>query len=310
MSDFSLTKLNQSNINYGNFVVRLSFSGILVLGIVLSTISTRVQAQVPTNNQPSAGNNSLSAEENFHRGNLTHAIQQWSRDIRNGINVPGSLFNRSQTYILLKQYDFAVQDLNQIVQLQGKNTPDQVYIVRGIALNEMNQIPAAIQSFNEAEKIQPSPLVYTNRALAYQRAGKLDLALRDLTKAVQIAPTAISRLNLANLRIQLGQFTQVVAEMNQLISAEKSFFPSYLARGIAYYNLGKYNMAIQDCVDSLRIMQDQPEAYYYAGLSFAKLNRKEDAAQNLIRSADLYLKQNQSNSYHQVLEKMNELNLQ
>lgn len=69
-------------------------------------------------------------------------------------------------------------------------------------------------------------------------------------------------------------------------------------------------MAIQNFVFSLKFMPDQPEAYYYAGLSFAKLNRKEDAAQSLIRSADLYLKQNQSASYHKVLEKMNELNLQ
>ncbi|MBD2449349.1 tetratricopeptide repeat protein [Nostoc sp. FACHB-152] len=287
-----------------------SFSCWLGIWILIITFSTNVQAQTPPSTQQPVRNSSLSAAENFQQGNLTRAIQQWSRDIKNRTNVVEALYNRSQAYILLKQYDFAVQDLNQIIQIQGKNTPVYVLIVRGIALTELNQLPEAIQSFNQAEKLQPSSLVYNNRALAYQRSGQMPQALEDLQKSVQLAPTLVNRLNLANLRIQLGQFKQVIEEMNQLIATEKSFFPAYLARGIAYYNLGQYENAIRDFILSLKIFPDQPEAYYYAGLSFAKLNRKEDASQNLIRSADLYLQHNQPNNYRQVLEKINELNLQ
>jgi tetratricopeptide (TPR) repeat protein len=285
----------------------LSF--LIGIGIVWTTFSASVAAQVSPSTQQPVVNSSLSAEANFQHGNLTRAIQQWSRDIKNGTNVVVALFNRSQAYILLQQHDFAVQDLNQLIQLQGKNTPAQVFLVRGIALSELNQLPEAIQSFNQAEKLQPSPLVYNNRALAYQRVGKLPQALEDLSKSVQMAPTLINRVNLATLRIELGQFTGAVKEMNQLLATETSFFPAYLTRGIAYYNLGQYETAIRDFLFSLKIFPDQPEAYYYAGLSFAKLNRKEDASQNLIRSAEIYLQRNQSSSYHQVLEKINELNL-
>ncbi|RUT07764.1 hypothetical protein DSM106972_020240 [Dulcicalothrix desertica PCC 7102] len=283
---------------------------LLPIGVLWITFSTSVQAQVSPSNQQPATNSSLSAEQNFQNGNLTRAIQQWNRNIKNGTNVVEALFNRSQAYILLKQYDFAIQDLNKLIQIQGQKTPFQVFLVKGIALSELNQLPEAIQSFNQAEKLQPSPLVYSNRALAYQRTGQLPKALEDLSLAVQLAPTMVNRLNLANLRIQLGQFKQALLEMNQLIATEKSFFPSYLTRGIAYYNLGQYETAIRDFIFSLKIFPDQPEAYYYAGLSFAQLNRKEDAAQNLVRSADLYLQRNQSSNYRQVIEKMNELNLQ
>ena len=177
-------------------------------------------------------------------------------------------------------------------------------------MSELQQLPEAIQSFNQAEKLQPSPLVYNNRALAYQRAGQLPLALADLTKSIQLAPTSVNRLNLANLRVQLGQFQEVVEEMNQLLVTEKSFFPAYLTRGIAYYHLHQYQTAIRDFLFSLKIFPHQPEAYYYVGLSFAQLNRQRDAAENLIRAAELYLQNNQGNQYRQVLEKMNELNLQ
>lgn len=215
----SFTRVDPKKINCWQPI--LSF---LILGAAWVNLSSNIQAQSLPSKEPSGANSSLSAEDNFHQGNLTQAIQQWSRDIKNGIKVTDALFNRSQTYILLKQYDFAIQDLNQFIQIQGKNTPAEVYIIRGIALNELDQIPAAIESFNQAEKIQASPLVYTNRALAYQRAGQLNQALQDLKKSVQMAPTSITRLNLANLRLQLGQFDQVVKEMNQLITTEKSFF--------------------------------------------------------------------------------------
>jgi tetratricopeptide (TPR) repeat protein len=276
--------------------------------IFCNNINTAVQAQVPS--PPPSDTANLSAEEYFKRGNITRAIQLWSRDIKNGTEVAKSLYNRSQAYIVLRQYESALQDLNQLIKIQGVNTPVQVYVVRGIALNELNKLAEAIEDFNQAEKIQPSLLVYTNRGLAYQRSQQFDKAFEDFSRSVRLSPTPISKLNLANVRIQLGQFTEVVSEMSQLIDKEKGFFPAYLVRSIAYYNLGQYESAIKDCLFSLKILPDQPEAYYYAGLSFAKLNRKDDASQNLVRSADLYLRQNQSNNYRQVLEKMSELNLQ
>ncbi|MEB3338003.1 MAG: tetratricopeptide repeat protein [Leptolyngbyaceae bacterium] len=300
MSNPSPSSLKQYIHRYGQLVCCLSaFWG---------AIPALAQAQAVPPSQ--AAPTQQSAEKNFEQGDMTRAIQQWSRDIKNGNDVVRALFNRSQTYILLKQYEFAVQDLNQLIQLQGDRTPADVFVVRGIALSEMNQIPAAIQSFNQAEKLQPSALVYSNRALAYQRNAQFPQALEDLKKAIQLAPTPFNRLNLANLQLQLGQFTQVVEGMNQLLTQEKSFFPAYLTRGIAYYNLGQYETAVRDFLFSLTILPDQPEAYYYTGLSFAKLNRRDDASQNLIRAADIYLRQNQPNSYHQVLKKMNELALQ
>jgi len=259
---------------------------------------------------PTTDNAVISAEEHFRRGSITRAIQIWSNDIKNGKEIIKSLYNRSQAYIVLKQYDTALQDLNQLIKLQGVNTATQIYIIRGIALSEIGRLDEAIADFDQAEKLEPSYLVYSNRGLAYQRSQKYQKALADLLKSVQLSPTPIAKLNLANVRIQLGQFAEVLTEMNQILEKEKTFFPAYLVRSIANYNLGKYEAAIQDCLFTLKILPDQPEAYYYAGLSFAKLNRKEDAAQNLVRAADLYLRQNQSNNYRQVLEKMSELNLQ
>ena len=269
-----------------------------------------IQNQTLAQSKPEDANTVMVSQRNFEQGNITLAIQKWGRDIRTGKNVAQALYNRSQAFILLKQYEFAVKDLDQLLKIQENKVPAEVYIVRGIALTETNQLSDAIKSFNQAEQIQRSPLVYNNRALAYERQGQLNLALIDLSKSVQLAPTPTHRLNLASLQNQLGQYNQVIQGMNLLIIDNTQFFPAYLTRGIAHYNLGQFQEAIQDFLFTLKIQPEQPEAYYYAGLSFAQLNRKEDATQNLVKAANLYLKQNQSNFYYQIIEKMTELDLQ
>jgi tetratricopeptide (TPR) repeat protein len=286
--------------------------GLVGSGLWLGSITESTYAQRPTPPSGQTQPQSLptTAEDNFAQGNITRAMQIWSREIKNGPDPVRSLFNRAQAYIILKQYDAALIDLDQLIKRQGVTTPAAVFVLKGVALAESNQVTAALQAFNRAEQVEPSALIYSNRALVYQRSGQLLLALEDLTRAVQLAPNAINRLNMASLRLQLEQYPQVVQEMNQFIAVDKSFFSAFLTRGIAQYNLGKYEESIKDFIISLRMVPDLPEAYYYAGLAFAKLNQKQDAAQNLTRAADIYLRNNQASYYRQVLDKMTELNLQ
>jgi tetratricopeptide (TPR) repeat protein len=152
--------------------------------------------------------------------------------------------------------------------------------------------------------------VYSNRAIIYQRTGKFPEALADLTKAFELSPTAVNRLNLANLHIQLGEFALAAEHMDQLLAADAEFFPAYLTRGIAYYNLDRHEDAIRDFLQTLTMSPNQPEARYYAGLSLEKMNYREEATQNLVMAADLYLQQDRSENYYRVLDKMAELGLE
>lgn len=219
MDEYCISKWNSNKLHTNNFHRRQTRNlsliplNLLIGGFLLcNDINiSRVQAQSPLSPTTDAAN--LSAEEQFKRGNVTRAIQLWSRDIKNGTETVKSLYNRSQAYIVLRQYESALQDLNQLISIQGVKTPVQVYIVRGIALNELNRLAEAIEDFNQAEKLEPSIFVYTNRGLAYQRLGQLSKAIADLSQSVKLSPTPIAKLNLANVRVQIGQFTEVVDEM-------------------------------------------------------------------------------------------------
>lgn len=194
--------------------------------------------------------------------------------------------------------------------LEGKRVSANTLVLRGIALSETNQLPAAIESFNQAIAQQASSLAYNNRAITYQKMGQLPLALADLEKSVQLSPIPSHQLNLANLQIQLGQNQQAAQMMTQTITQDNKFFPAYVTRGIATYNLGAFEAALRDFTVALQIQPEQPEAFYYAGLAFNQLKRKPDAAKSMLRAAELYLQRNQAELYQQVLDKMTELKLQ
>ncbi len=284
--------------------------GMLGWIILSTTFSANAQNNSPHSPDSPMTTSSSSAVESFSSGNITRAVQQWNQEIRAGNDLIINLFNRSQAYILLEQYDSALKDVNMIVALEGADVGADVLLVQGIALSNLNKFSEAIESFNQSEMRQPSALVYSNRAIIYQRTERFPEAIADLTKAVELAPTAVNRLNLANLHIQLGQFDLAVDNMNALLASDEAFFPAYLSRGIAYYNLNQHEEALRDFLQTLTISPNQPEARYYAGLSLEKLNFREEATQNLVMAADLYLQQDRSENYYRVLDKMAELGLE
>lgn len=282
----------------------------LVSTLIISTaFSVDAQTTVPHTNESDMTTTTANANENFRTGNVTRAVQQWSQAIRDDEDVVRSLFNRAQAFIMLDQHNFALRDINQIIDIEGVDAGPDVFLIQGIVLSNLNRLPEALVSFSQAEQQRPSALIYSNRAVVHQQSGDYEAAMVDFAKAIDLSPTPVNHLNLANLHIQTGEFSTAVESMNQLLAQNESFFPAHLTRGIAYHQLGQHEKALQDFLYSLTISPAQAEARYYAGLSLNSLEMKEEATQNLVIAADLYLQQNQAESYHQVLAKMSELGL-
>nr|ACC43937.1 TPR-repeat containing protein A [Philodina roseola] len=58
----------------------------------------------------------------------------------------------------------------------------------GVKLAEQNQISEAIERFDQAITLDPNqPSAYNNRAQAYQLQNRIDDAMNDLNKAIQLA---------------------------------------------------------------------------------------------------------------------------
>ena len=145
----------------------------------------RTELTMPVSTPGPTSEVTAAAYENFQNGNLTRAVQQWTQAIRAEDDVVRSLFNRSQAFVMLGQYEFALRDINQIIDIEGSATGADVFLVLGIVLGNLGQLPEALASFEQFESQQPSALIYSNRALIHQRAGNLQLALSDLKERLR-----------------------------------------------------------------------------------------------------------------------------
>jgi tetratricopeptide (TPR) repeat protein len=143
--------------------------------------------------------------------------------IQSGLIKTGNLStiynNRGTAYSSKGDHDRAIQDFNEAIRLNPKDTT--VYVIRGDAYNGKGNYDLAIQDFDEAIRMKPNYVrAYYDRGKAYNSEGDYDRAIRDFSEAIHLNPNHTS---------------------------------GYYSRGSAYYNKGDYDRAIQDYNEAIRL---------------------------------------------------------
>ena len=244
------------------------------------------------------------ADQRFSAGAINAAIQIWSNLIAENRDIEACLYNRAQAYLILAQLPLAQLDLDRLVNLQRQRPSSATFLLRGILNNELANPNQALADFDRALKIDGNPLVFANRALAYQRKGQLDRAEADLQVAVQRDPSASNLHNLAVVQRQLGQLVPCISNAGLVIRAKPTFAPAYTVRGVCLYGQRRYQDAIADFLRSTTINPAQAEAHHYLGLSLMALGRSAEANTVLLRAADLYLAERNQQGYQAVMQQL------
>jgi len=139
----------------------------------------------------------------------------WKREFTNDA---ASYYNRGFEYYKKQEYDKAIADYSQAIQLDPNATR---YANRGAAYNNKGDYDKAIADFNQAISFDSrNETAYSNRAFAYNGKGDYDKAIADANQAIQLDP------NFAN---------------------------PYRHRGYAYMKKGDYKQARADCNKSLQL---------------------------------------------------------
>jgi tetratricopeptide (TPR) repeat protein len=92
-----------------------------------------------------------------------------------------------------KKYDEAIEHLSKVLQLNPMYPGAHNKI--GLALQSAGRLDEAIKYLNEGLKINRDPETYANLGSAYIQAGRYDLAVENLTKALELKPYRIDVLN-------------------------------------------------------------------------------------------------------------------
>lgn len=143
--------------------------------------------------------------------------------------------------------------LDKVAQtLKGKTAKD--YYERGttyLMVAEEASISAAYglaaKDFSEAIKLDPKMVgAYSNRAMAYVRAGEVEKALADFDAAAKLAPTNAQILgSKASVLAKLGRDKEAIAVYDQAVKLGGGA-PLMFNRGNAHLRLGQTDQAKRD----------------------------------------------------------------
>lgn len=244
----------------------------------------------------------IQAREAFNAGNINAAIAIWSEMISSGQDVEASLYNRAQAYLVLRQFQAALNDLNQLEMMQRPTVRSHTFLLRGIVFNELESYGSALRDFNLAEKIDNNRLVFANRAVAYQRFGQFAQAEQDLIRATKSDPSQSNLHNLAAIQLSLGKFPECVVNSSRVVNAFQTFYPAYTVRGTCLYRLGRLEDSVADFLRSTTLNPAQADATQYLGMALVSMGKTDQARPFLLRAADLYLSQNDQLRYQNTMK--------
>ena len=276
-------------------------SGLPRLGQVQSHPILLAQAETPASLY-------ASALGFFQSGNVNRAIQVWTKLINQNTLREQSLYNRAQAYLVIRQFPLASSDLDLLLSSKlSAVSRSSILILRGIVFSEQGNLTGALQDLNASIALEPSSDALSNRAVVYLKQKQYRLAEADLRQAIKSDPSQSNLYNLGSVQLALGSYHDCVTSANKLIETNKFFPQVYTLRGTCLYRLRNYDLAVSDFLRALSLDTQQPDAYYYQGLSLLALKQKDSAIALILRSADIYLSVGNTPMYQEAMKALSSM---
>ncbi len=180
---------------------------------------------------------------------INRAIELWPHDGR-------YYLERSKILVSLKRLDEALRD----IELADLLRPNDDRIARqkqrvassleqrGYELQKQNDPQAAVAVYTEAIRATPeSATVHVRRARALVEANKLDEALGDLERAIDLDPNEFNTYLLLDWVLTRKQaWDRVIAGWDRYLALHPENGRAYVERGGAYYRKGDIKSAVAD----------------------------------------------------------------
>jgi len=112
-------------------------------------------------------------------------------------------------------------------------------------------------------------IMHNSYGVALQKIGRLDEAVRQFNKALQIKPEYFhARNNLGNAFLKQGRINEVIASFTELLDGEATHVSVYSNLGRAYARIGQLGSAIELFQKALEIEPEQPGTYTNLGQAY------------------------------------------
>jgi tetratricopeptide (TPR) repeat protein len=136
------------------------------------------------------------------------------------------------------------------------------YNNRGIEYKRAGKIDLAMSDYSKAIESDPKyPNGYLNRGNIYFDSGKDDLALQDYNTVLQLQENAKAYSARGAIFARRQQYDAAIEDMNKAIQSDKYFIDAYSNRAITYLEMGRFDDAIADCTTILNMAPNRAGIY-------------------------------------------------
>jgi superkiller protein 3 len=201
---------------------------------------------------------------------------------------PGVHYNLGLLLLTHQQYDQAIAPLQEATRL--KKDYYRAHLNLGNALGKMGRVHDAIAAYQKAIEFNPNwPLAHYNLGNALRDKGRLDEAIKEYRQAIRLNPDYPEALcNLGHALRDKGQFTEALTHLrrgHELGSQRPDWrYPSaewvanvHLKFGNTLHEKGRWDDAIAEYQEALRLKPDYAEAFNNLGLVLRNKGRTEEA---------------------------------
>jgi tetratricopeptide (TPR) repeat protein len=127
----------------------------------------------------------------------------------------------------------------------------------------------AVESYTLLIGANPTSDNYQGRGVAYRMTGKLDLALADFNKAIELDPKNADAYNSrGNVYLDKKQYKAAIADYTQAIKLAPAYAFAYDNRGDAYDDDGDPQDAIVDYTKAIELSPNNSSFYNDRGLAY------------------------------------------
>jgi tetratricopeptide (TPR) repeat protein len=213
-------------------------------------------------------------------GHPDEAVKDFDRAVALSPNYGAAYNNRGNARVALGQYALAFQDFRKAVELMPQSAVP--FNGRGMAHAELKRYHAAVRDLSRAISINPKyAAAYHHRADAYLGLGMYREAAADATQVLTLQPE-LTDPDLLRLRARAyagdKKLNPALEDLNKVIEVKPDLVDAYIERGMVFVQARRFDEAIGDLTHALEL--DPQSAKAYAMRASVKFQAAPSAAAN------------------------------
>ena len=221
----------------------------------------------------------------YRRKNLSGAKEKFMSAIALDAEQYQGLFLIARIYLIERNYNKALEYINKSIAVVP-NYPNS-YLIKGDAYVKLNKIPEAIDTYNEAGKLDPqNAKIWSKLGLIYYNTKRYDEAIPAYKKVVIYDPSKTSAyVNLGAIYNIKENYEESVKFLSKATDLDPRNDVAWYRLAVAYNKINESAKAKDAASSALNIKPDWGAALLELGHAERRLGNKSAAEQAFKRAA-------------------------